>query len=105
MDYDELFDKEEFDNKDNYDYYFDIDNKSLHKRRKDGKGDYDFVVSQVDNYIYKDWMETQSLDTADLYKIEDFNVVLRYMNDYLDDLINGIYDVDLKKYIDISDEG
>lgn len=76
-------------NKDNK-YYIDTHNKSLHKLNTKTKEWYELVVNHHDNKLTNTWMKNTTVEGRKLKLIPNFQKVIDYANQQLEDIKNGI---------------
>ncbi len=85
-------------NKDN-EYYIDTHNKSLHKFDTKTQEWYELIVNHHDDTLTNTWMKNTTVEGRDLKLIPNFNKVIDYANQQIEDIENGI----LESKIDIDD--
>ncbi len=93
---DDGFDYQEVMYREDYEYYFDKDNKSLHKKNIETEKCYEFVVREKNNKYHKEWLEVKDFGSRVLVKITNIEKVLEYINDYYFDSVKGKADINIK---------
>lgn len=78
-----------------FEYYIDIHDKSLIRLNKDTNEWYEFVVNQHEGNLTKTWMKLNKINEKDLKRIYNYQKVIDYTDKYIEDIKNGIDDVDV----------
>lgn len=88
------FDTTEMLHREDFKYYYDDENKTLHKRSLDTNNFYEFVVRQRDGKFIKDWIITDSY--RNLVEIINYNNIIMFIEQLFADVKNGKYDVNIE---------
>lgn len=93
---DDDFDITELLNREDYTYYFDRYNHSLHKKNKDDNKFYEYIVRGENNTVYKDWLKINDFSTRDLAEINNYDKIIWYIDQTIKDIINDTDEMNIE---------